>query len=178
MQSLSKLAVGALLLGLVLAAPTLPPPTPEALKGVDAVRAMEIANGWGLQRAKVQSFVTPEAVNFSFDGEKTVKIALPKDRMVIAIAPYLTYTHPCKTHYMSSCRGELTQTPVRVVAKTQDGKVIYQGINNTLENGFLELWLPRNLSLQVTLETQGRSATGPIATFNNSDTCVTTFQLR
>lgn len=44
--------------------------------------------------------------------------------------------------------------------------------------GFLELWLPRNQTYQLRLEAMRRSTNGLISTFNNSDTCITTLQLR
>ena len=165
-----------LVLGLSLAQSPIAQPSLEALKGIDAVRAMELANAWGAAKAPVQSFVTPQAVNFEVGGQKA-QVALPADRMVVAVAPYISRTHPCKTHYMSSCQGELAGTAVEVRV-TQNGKAVIKGTVKTLENGFLELWLPRNQSYQLTLKAKGLSATGLISTFNNSDTCVTTFQLR
>jgi hypothetical protein len=165
-----------LVLGLALAQSPVPQPSLEALKGIDASRAMELANAWGVAKAPVQSFVTPQAVNFEIGGKKA-QVALPTDRMVVAVAPYINRTHPCKTHYMSSCQGELAGTLVEVQV-TQNGKEVIKGTVKTLENGFLELWLPRNQSYQLNLKAKGLSATGLISTFNNSDTCVTTFQLR
>lgn len=164
-------------LGLSLAQSPIPQPSLESLKGKDAVRAMELANAWGTAKAPVQSFVTPQAVNFDFGGQKA-QVALPADRMVVAVAPYINRTHPCKTHYMSSCQGELVGTAVEVRATNREGKEVFKGSVKTLENGFLELWLPRNQSYQITLKAKGLSATGLISTFNNSDTCITTFQLR
>lgn len=167
-----------MLLGLVWGQNRVPQPSPEALKGVDAVRAMELANAWGMQKASVQSYVTPQRIHFSFSNGQKWQVALPADRMVVAIAPYITRTHPCKVHYMSSCQGELVQTSARVVATNAEGKEVFRGTVKTLENGFLELWLPRNQSYQLSLEVLGRSVTGLISTFSNSDTCITTFRLR
>jgi len=48
----------------------------------------------------------------------------------------------------------------------------------TLQNGFMELWLPRGKILEVTITGLNRSATGTIETMDNSKTCVTTMQLR
>ncbi len=79
---------------------------------------------------------------------------------------------------MSSCQGELPETQFQVRAVDHEAKVLYEGSLDTLKNGFFELWLPRNRI--VTLEVRGlnRSAGGTIGTFRNSDTCITTFQLR
>lgn len=150
-----------------------PAPNPQALDGVDAREAMRLANAWGGQ---VRSYVTPDAVHFAFP-ERTVQVPL-REQMVVAIAPYVEQTHPCKTHYMSSCRGELAGVPVKVVARASDGRILFGGTVKTLPNGFFELWLPRNLEVSLTLEAQGKRAQGSIATFSNSDTCVTTLRLR
>ena len=151
---------------------------PEVLYGITAKRAMGIANTWGAAGASVKSFVTPDAVQFGFQDGKTVSVALPKDQMVVAVAPYLRFTHPCKTHYMSSCRAELTNTPIKVLAVTSNGRTVFAGTVTSLPNGFIELWLPRDLEINLTVEALGKKASGPISTFRTSDTCITTFQLR
>jgi hypothetical protein len=171
--------IGLALLGFAVAQTRpLPAPTPSAVAGLTALEAMGLANAWGRAGAKVQSFVTPQAVQFKFEGGGTASIALPKDKMVVAIAPYINRTHPCKTHFMSGCQGELTNVLFQVTVRSGDGKTMFNGAVRTLENGFLELWLPRELNLSVTLEGQGRSVTGAISTFASSVTCVTTLQLR
>ncbi len=178
LQSYRWLLGIAVLLGQVWGQNAIPLATPEALKGSDAVRAMELANAWGAQGFPVQSFVTPQAVHFRFSNGQQAQVPLPADRMVVAIAPYITRTHPCKVHYMSSCQGELVQIPVRVVVSSTEGKEVFRGTLQTLENGFLELWLPRNQIYRLSLEAMGRRASGLISTFNHSDTCITTLQLR
>jgi hypothetical protein len=47
----------------------------------------------------------------------------------------------------------------------------------TLRNGFIDLWLPRNRKIELTIEGLNRKAQGTIETFDDSKTCVTTFQL-
>jgi hypothetical protein len=173
------MGIGLLSLGFAFAQPRpLPAPTPAALSGLNALEAMALANAWGRVRAPVQSFVTPQVVQFKFKDARTVSIPLPKDRMVVAIAPYITRTHPCKTHFMSGCQGELVNIPVGVTVRSTDGTLVFEGSVRTLENGFLELWLPRDLDLTVRLEAQDKTVNGAIATFASSDTCVTTLRLQ
>jgi hypothetical protein len=167
-------------LGLTLAQPQTPKVGPEALLNVDARQAMSIANAWGVAGigAKVTSFVTTEAVQFKFENGQTARVTLPKDRVVIAVAPYLTFTHPCNTHYMSGCRAELANTPIKVLVRTPDGRVVMNDTVRALGNGFVELWLPRDLALELTVEARGKKATGLISTFDGSDTCITTLKLQ
>jgi hypothetical protein len=79
---------------------------------------------------------------------------------------------------MSSCQGELPDTKFDVSAIDQNGNVLFKGSITTLRNGFFELWLPRDRSIQLTIQGLGRKIEGQIGTFDESKTCVTTFQLK
>ena len=79
---------------------------------------------------------------------------------------------------MSSCQGELTQTKLNVKAVDQSGATIIDKPVSTLKSGFMELWLPRNRTINLTISGQNRSATDVITTSDGSDTCITTMQLQ
>ena len=79
---------------------------------------------------------------------------------------------------MSSCQGELTQTKFNVKAVDQSGTTIMDKPVSTLKSGFMELWLPRNRTINLTISGQNRSATDVITTSDGSDTCITTMQLQ
>ena len=81
-------------------------------------------------------------------------------------------------HYMSSCQGELADKQFDVKAIDQDGTVLIDETMTTLQNGFFELWLPRNREIDLTIRGFDRTATGKIYTYYTSKTCITTFQLR
>ncbi len=157
------------------AAPASPAePSPRALEGVDFRQAMALANAWG---AKVQSSVTTSGVTFVFpDGFRRL-VAAPPDQVLIAVAPYRHKTHPCGTHTMSTCLGELFGVPVEVLAQRGDGTVLIRETLTTLANGFIELWLPRELDVHLTLRAQGLAAEGQIRTHRDADTCITTLKL-
>jgi hypothetical protein len=151
---------------------------PELLEGLDAREALILANKWGTSTPEVQSFVDTEAVKVTFKNSgKTVEVPLPNDQLVVAFAPYISNTHSCQIHYMSGCQGELVGTPVKVTATLPDGVVLFDQEISTMKNGFLELWLPRNQEIMVTMEALGRKTEGRIGTFSYSKTCITTFQL-
>ena len=68
--------------------------TAEArLKNVDAVQAVAIANEWNWSRREITSYVTPREVVFKFPDNKVIKIPLPEDKMMVAVAPYINQTH-------------------------------------------------------------------------------------
>jgi hypothetical protein len=64
-----------------------------SLDNIDAVQAMEIANQWKWTRKEVKSYVTPQGVIFIFPDKRVKGIPLPKDKMVVAVAPYINRTH-------------------------------------------------------------------------------------
>ncbi|MBI5582665.1 MAG: CueP family metal-binding protein [Deltaproteobacteria bacterium] len=79
---------------------------------------------------------------------------------------------------MSSCQGELAKKKFAVQAVDQDGKVLMDKTIETLQNGFFELWLPRNRKIDLTIRGFDRTARGMIATYDDSPTCITTLQLK
>ena len=82
------------------------------------------------------------------------------------------------THNFSSCQGELAQQTFSVKAVDQDNNVLVDETMTTLQNGFFEIWLPRNRRIMVSVRQGDLIAQGVIETFPDSKTCVTTFQLQ
>jgi len=147
------------------------------LKGVDGKQAMEIANKWRMKKLDFVTFVTPDTVNFKFKDGETISIPLPDDVMIVSIAPYVNKTHECVTHYMSSCDAELKNEELKITAANAGGKILINKIMKTGHTGFLDLWLPRNQEIDITVSTKGKKATGKIYTYRNSKTCETTLKL-
>jgi hypothetical protein len=79
---------------------------------------------------------------------------------------------------MSSCKGELVQTKLNVKAVDKSGSVIMNKSVSTLKNGFMELWLPRNRTINLSISGLNRSATDVITTTDGSATCITTMRLQ
>ena len=170
-------AVALLVAGLVLVWWTFGPkdqdPFASALAGADAEEAMALANTWKAEGKGVQSYVTPEAVVFRLSESREVKVPLPKDRMVVAVAPYVSFTHRCEVHFMSSCQGELAGEKVWIRVEDEGGQVVQEGEVTLLPNGFVELWLPRGKRYSFTARYNGLEARKTLTTFANSPTCVT-----
>ncbi|KWX85640.1 hypothetical protein AMQ83_23595, partial [Paenibacillus riograndensis] len=75
-------------------------------------------------------------------------------------------------------KGESTEEEFNRSVTDTDGKVIME--NETVKsqpNGFIDLWLPRDRTYQVTIEHDGKQAESELSTFEKDDTCVTTMQL-
>ena len=78
---------------------------------------------------------------------------------------------------MTSCQGEMAIKSFEVKGIDQNGEIVIDQTVNTLRNGFMELWLPRERVISLSIKHMGVAAKGFLATFNDSPTCVTTFQL-
>jgi hypothetical protein len=79
---------------------------------------------------------------------------------------------------MTSCQGEMALKSFDVKGIDQNGEIVIDQTVNTLRNGFMELWLPRERLISLSIKHMNFSANGVLATFDNSPTCVTTFQLK
>jgi hypothetical protein len=68
--------------------------SPEGvLSGIDAFQALEIANEWKWSDKEIKSSVYPKTIVFKFPNGRIKRIPLPKDQMVVAVAPYVNNTH-------------------------------------------------------------------------------------
>ena len=70
------------------------PNSPEGLlKNADARQAIAIANEWQWSKKEIKSNVTSRKVVFELPDGKVIKIPLPADKMMVAVAPYIHQTH-------------------------------------------------------------------------------------
>jgi hypothetical protein len=102
---------------------------------------------------------------------------LLEEDFYIAIAPYHTNTHPWLIHSATGCSGELEAKEFDLKIVTKEGEVIVQEIVKSLENGFFEIWLPRNIEATMYIEYEGLSNVSTISTYSGDPTCITTTKL-
>ena len=65
----------------------------QRLKNVSAMEAVAIANELKWESTDVKSYVTLHELVFKFSNGQLTKIRLSKDRMLVAVAPYMNQTH-------------------------------------------------------------------------------------
>lgn len=106
-----------------------------------------------------------------------ITYALPKGEFSVSIAPYINETHTCKDYSLTGCQGELVQKEIKVFIESEKGEVLVDGGLITLENGFIDLLLPRNEAFVVKMSYDGMSVTGDLTTFEEDGTYVTTLQM-
>ncbi len=115
-------------------------------------------------------------VNDQDDNERVYQ--LPKERFFVSIAPYADETHPCAVHSLTGCQGELVNQTFDLSIEDQKGEVIVNDKVTSMENGFIDIWLPRDETYHVTIAKDGKTVEQEISTFEGDNTCITTMQLQ
>ncbi len=121
--------------------------------------------------------ITSKQLIVTENDEKSSTYDLPDNEFFLSIAPYVDQTHPCATHSLTGCQGEMVEKEFNVNIKDKDGTVILDETLKSQSNGFIDLWLPRDTTYSITVEHDGKTAESEISTFETDDTCLTTMQL-
>lgn len=104
-------------------------------------------------------------------------LPLPDDTFYLSVAPYEAQTHDCTFHSLTTCLGEMAGETVDVTVIDAAGQTILDEARTTYDNGFVGLWLPRDLAGTIRIEHDGKTASAPITTGADDLTCLTTMQL-
>jgi hypothetical protein len=130
----------------------------------------------GKLQAKSASINSRQLIVTENDNRK-VTYDLPQNEFFVSIAPYIKETHPCATHSLTGCQGELANKPFDVyIEDTKGNKVLEQKLVSQA-NGFIDLWLPRDQTYRIKIQHEGKTATSEFSTFDKNDTCITTIRL-
>lgn len=111
------------------------------------------------------------------EDKKETTYELPADEFFVSIAPFETETHACAIHSLTGCQGEMVKKEFEVYIEDEKGNVVENQTLTSLENGFLDLWLPRDHTYHVTIKHKGKVSESEISTFEGDNTCITTMQL-
>ena len=150
----------------------------DQLKNSNIFMAIAFCNTWRDTDPSITSYVTPQELIVQFPNGTTVNKPLPDSVMYVAVAPYLTYTHTCSQHYISSCQAELKLTTIQLTTTDSTGSKIFDGTLTTLNNGFVELWLSRNKTFNLHVVCDSKNGDQKVTTFSTSNTCITTMKLQ
>ncbi|AJD92207.1 hypothetical protein JMA_28900 [Jeotgalibacillus malaysiensis] len=110
------------------------------------------------------------------DGSESVYDVSHED-FFVSIAPYVNQTHPCTYHSLTGCQGEMIEETFKVYIEDSEGNVVIDESMTTFENGFIDLWLPRNDTYQVEIQHGDKTVESEISTYEDDATCITTMQL-
>lgn len=157
------------------ASPTLTVADLAVLAPVDVVDALEALPPAARPTDYTVSVRPAALVVTDADGER--ELPLPDDVFYLSVAPYVDATHECFFHSLTTCLGELADEEVSVTVVADDGEVLLDETRRTAANGFLGLWLPRDVRGTLTVASEGRSASTAFGTGEDDPTCLTTLQL-
>ncbi len=147
----------------------------EAREVIDSLDAMPVTE----RSTTLMASVRPNELLLSDDQGRETSLAIPQDEFYVSVAPYVEQTHDCFFHSLTTCKGEMQNVDVHVVVTDNaTGEVLVDETRTTFDNGFMGLWLPRDIDASITIEHDGLSATSDLSTRTDEDaTCVTTMQL-
>lgn len=140
---------------------------------VEQLETMPVENRPRDLMASVQN----DAVKLTDTDGREASVPFPDDEFYLSIAPYVDQTHDCFFHSLTTCLGEMANEEVAVEILSEEGTVLVDDVIRTNDNGFLGLWLPRDIEGTLTVEHDGQSASTQIATAADSPTCLTTVHL-
>jgi len=143
------------------------------LSGLSVEEIVQKLDSYTSDPSGLRASITSDYLILSDDKDE-VRIALPKDKFYLSFAPYIFQTHPCGTHSLTSCQGELVGKVIHTVITDKAGKEVVNSDLTTMANGFIGVWLPRNFDGNVNVSYDGKVAQAPISTYAGSNTCLTT----
>lgn len=140
---------------------------------VDTLDRMNVSD----RPADLIASVQPNALVLT-DNVTEVSLDMPDDVTYVSVAPFVSQTHECFYHSLTTCRGELSAQQIEVrFIDDATGNVILEETTTTFDNGFAGFWLPRNLSGTIEVTHDGKTGETPFSTVNDAATCITTLQL-
>lgn len=121
--------------------------------------------------------VRADELLLSSDDQEVV-VDLPDNQTYVSIAPYLTSTHDCFYHSLTTCQGELGNEDIQVtITDEETGEVLVDEATTTFDNGFIGFWLPDDVTGLIEVSYQGRTGTREFSTTDDGATCVTDLRL-
>ena len=127
-------------------------------------------------KAESASITSTQLITKDLNGNEEV-FELPEDEFFVSIAPYITQTHPCTNHSLTSCQGEMINKEFDVTIKDTEGNVIVDEKMKTQANGFIDLWVARDKTFEISIEHEGKKVESTFSSFEKDGTCITTLQL-
>src|SRR5699024_12340319 len=100
----------------------------------------------------VSASITSEELIVTDSNDKETTYDLPEDEFFVSIAPFVETTHPFTNHSLTGCQGELVEKDFDVYIQAEDGNVVVDEIMTSFEIGFIDFWLPRDITYNVNIQ--------------------------
>lgn len=125
-----------------------------------------------IYRPNLKASITGSTLKLA-NQETSEEIELDNNKFYLSFAPYINHTHPCSNHNLITCSSELVNEMFDVKIVNSKEEVIFNEIIQSMDNGFIGLWLPKNITGTLSVSYNGLSASANIETYSNSNTCLT-----
>lgn len=147
----------------------------DAAQIVDQLDAMPVAD----RPADLGASVRPDELVLTAGQDQETALPMPADVVYVSLAPFEETTHECYYHSLTTCVGELSNVEVQVtLVDDASGEVLVDEPMQTFDNGFVGLWVPRDIEASLVIARDGRTGSATVSTRNDDDpTCITTLQL-
>lgn len=147
-----------------------------ALGAHDLIATLE-ATPVAQRRADLRASVQPDHVLLS-SGSEEIAVPIPDGEHYLSIAPYVSTTHDCYFHSLTTCTGELGGERVTVrVVDDETGEVYVDESGELHDNGFIGVWLPSGRTATVTVTSDDGTGSVTVSTGDEDLTCLTELQL-
>ena len=148
-------------------------PGGTAREVIDALEALPLDE----RPAELLASVGTDVLTLSDAAGREATLELPTEELYVSVAPFVSGTHECFLHSLTTCLGELAEEELVVRVEDASGTLLIDEERTTAPNGFLGLWLPRDAELTLTLAGDAGEATATLRTVAEAPTCLTTMQL-
>ncbi|MDI6023871.1 CueP family metal-binding protein [Leucobacter sp. UT-8R-CII-1-4] len=148
--------------------------TADSKKLIEALDTLPLAD----RPEDLIASVLPNGVQLQPGQADETFLPVESDDFYLSIAPYVSQTHPCSFHSLTTCVGEMQNVPVELnITDAKTGEVVLAEQRTTADNGFVGVWLPRNGEFKVSVKSEQGVAEQIVTTGQNDPTCLTTMQL-
>ncbi|PKL01334.1 MAG: hypothetical protein CVV56_01670 [Tenericutes bacterium HGW-Tenericutes-1] len=142
------------------------------LLGLSVTEMVDSLEAQTIDRDEMVASISATELTISTE-DSVLKYSIPDDLFYLSFAPYITKTHPCGTHNLVTCRGELKNQSFDILIVDQIGNVLVDDTLISHDNGFVGVWLPRDIQGTIYITYGQWSVTKSIQTFDDSFTCLT-----
>lgn len=153
--------------------------TPQALAARDVVEVIDHLDRLPVAERPADMLASVRMDELMLaDADQEIALALPENQSYVSVAPYVTQTHDCFYHSLTTCLGELSQKDIHVtITDEATGETLVDEQTTTFDNGFIGFWLPRESTGVIEVSYEGRTGATEFSTAEDGATCITDLRL-
>lgn len=151
----------------------------HGLGGMDAVEAIDHLDQQAVddRPSDLMASVYPDELVLAGEAQE-VTLDLPEEKSYVSIAPYVSTTHDCFYHSLTTCRGELANEKLDVqITDSATGDRVIDDQVATFDNGFAGFWVPSDFEGTIDITHEGKSGSVDFSTAEDAATCITDLRL-